>query len=433
MSDSSSFDCVVLGGGPAGSTAAALIAEAGFSTLLVEREKMPRFHVGESLMPETYWTLKRLGVLERLRQSAFPKKYSVQFVNEDGDASRPFYFHKHDPRECSQTWQVWRSEFDQILFENAAQKGADCRDRTRVLEVLFEEGAGGEPVSAERQRARGVRIQDAAGHTRKIAARVVIDATGQQSLIATRLGIRREDPHLRKSSIWTYYRGAKRDPGIDAGATIILHTKNKDSWFWVIPLPDDVTSVGVVGDVDYLWKGRGGSQPGRGEPSEVFAEELALCPALIQRLNGAQRTDSFRVAREFSYKATVPAGDGWVLVGDAYGFIDPIYSSGVYFALQSAAMAADCVVAGLRTGDTSGGQLAGWVPGFEAGATLIRQLVDAYYTNHFSFGRFIKAHPQHAAGLTDLLIGRIFHDRAGDIFDDMAPMLAEARRAPSAE
>jgi flavin-dependent dehydrogenase len=377
-------------------------------------------------------------VLDELRKSAFPKKYSVQFVNQQGDASRPFYFHKHDPRECSQTWQVWRSQFDQILFDNAAKKGADCRDQTRVLDVLFDECkhvGGNQPGgnSAANRRARGVRIQDHAGNSADVAARVVIDATGQQSLIATRLGIRREDPHLRKSSVWTYYCGAHRDSGIDEGATIILHTKNKDSWFWVIPLPDDVTSVGVVGDVDYLWKGRGKSKTGRGEPATVFAEELALCPALVTRLAGAERIDEFRVAREFSYKAEIPAGDGWVLVGDAYGFIDPIYSSGVFFALKSAEMAADCVVAGLRADDTGAAQLAGWVPQFEAGATLIRKLVEAYYTDDFSFGRFIKAHPQHSGGLTDLLIGRIFHDSAGDIFRDIDPLLAAARQTKAAD
>ncbi|NIP84492.1 MAG: FAD-dependent oxidoreductase [Planctomycetales bacterium] len=416
MPDCSTFDCIVLGGGPAGSTAAALVAEAGFSTLLVEREKVPRFHVGESLMPETYWTLQRLGVWDQLQAAGFPKKYSVQFVNQEGHASRPFYFPQHDPRECSQTWQVWRSRFDQILFENAASKGADCRDQTRVLEVLFDGGSG----AAGDRRARGVRIQDQGGKSTEIQGQVVIDATGQQSLIATRLGIRREDPRLRKASIWTYYQGARRDSGMDAGATIILHTRQKASWFWVIPLADDVTSVGVVGDVDYLLKERG-------QPDEVFAAELELCPALAQRLEGARQTEPFRVAREFSYKAEVPAGDGWVLVGDAYGFIDPIYSSGVYFALKSGEMAADCVVAGLRTGDTTARQLSRWVPHFEAGATLIRKLVEAYYTEEFSFGQFIQGHPQHAAGLTDLLIGRVFHDRAGDIFRDMDPILAEAR------
>ena len=426
MPQSNSYDCVVLGGGPAGSTVAALTAEAGIPTLLVEREKVPRFHVGESLMPEAYWTLQRLGVLDQLKKSAYPKKYSVQFVNHRGKASQPFYFHEHDDRECSQTWQVWRSEFDQILFKNAAAKGAHCMDQTRVTEVLFDDPNQPADQPAAR-RARGVRLQHSDGQTTEVASRVVIDATGQQSVIATRLGIRRENSKLRKASVWTYYRNAWRDPGIDEGATIIYQTNQKDSWFWFIPLPDHITSIGVVGDVDYLLKSRGKSKSGRGGPDVVFAEELANCPALSQRLEDAERIDDFRAAREFSYKSDVPAGDGWVLVGDAYGFIDPIYSSGVYFALKSGELAADCIVAALADNDTSAQRLSAWVPEFEAGVNRIRKLVDAYYTPTFSFGHFVKQHPEHTAGLTDLLIGRIFHDSAGDIFKDMDPMLAESR------
>ena len=405
-----SFDCIVLGGGPAGSTAAALVAEAGFRTLLLEREKMPRFHVGESLMPETYWPLKRLGVLDQLKASANPKKYSVQFVNDKGKASRPFYFNKHDPHESSQTWQVVRAEFDHMLFKNAAAKGADCRDGTRALEVLFEGD------TEEIRRAIGVRIKTENGDEHDIGSQVVIDGTGQQSLIANRLGIRRDDPNMRKSSIWTYYRGAARESGIDAGATIIMHTHDRKSWFWFIPLADDLTSIGVVGDTDTLLKGRG-------LPAEVFEEELARCDAVLSRLTNAQRTSDFHVAREFSYTTEAPAGDGWVLVGDAYAFIDPVYSSGVYFALKSGELAADCVVDGLSKGDTSAAQLGRWAADFNPAVNLVRKLVSAFYNDDFSFGKFIKSHPQHLSNLTDLLIGRIFHPEAGNIFHDMDPWI----------
>ncbi|MEE2706038.1 MAG: NAD(P)/FAD-dependent oxidoreductase, partial [Planctomycetota bacterium] len=282
------FDCIVVGGGPAGSTAAAIVAEAGFSTLLLERETMPRFHVGESLMPESYWTFERLGVLNKLKASQCPQKFSVQFVNEHGKSSRPFYFHQHDSRECSQTWQVLRSEFDKMLFDNAAEKGADCRDGVRVLDVLFADGPNGA------QKATGVKVQSPDGQPQQIDSQVVIDATGQQSLIATRLGIRRENPRLRKSAIWTYFHGVRRDPGVDQGATIILNTQGKHSWFWYIPLADDVTSLGVVGDTDYLLRGRGTA-------AEIFDEELAKCPALLQRMTNARRADEdTHVAREFS-------------------------------------------------------------------------------------------------------------------------------------
>ncbi|MDG2206543.1 MAG: NAD(P)/FAD-dependent oxidoreductase [Pirellulales bacterium] len=405
-----SFDCVVLGAGPAGTAAAALVSDAGFRTLLVERDAMPRFHVGESLMPETYWPLKRLGVLERLKTSRHTPKHSVQFINHRGQESAPFYFHQHDPRDCSQTWQVVRGDFDQMLFENAAEKGADCRDRTRVAEVLFEDDS---------QTACGVRLVDADGQTSEVTSRVVMDATGQQSIIANRLGIRRENPDMKKGAIWSYYRGARRGEGLDAGATVILHTANKDSWFWFIPLADGITSVGVVGDTSYLFAARQ-------TPEEIFARELALCPALCERLEASERVEPFRVAREFSYKSTQAAGNGWVLIGDAYGFIDPVYSSGVYFALKMGEMAADCVSEGLKSGVTTGSQLGGWSREFDAAATHMRKLVSAFYTPQFSIGKFIKAHPEHRGNLTDLLIGRVFHPEAGRIFEDMDKWLAAA-------
>lgn len=239
-------------------------------------------------------------------------------------------------------------------------------------------------------------------------------------MLANRLGLKVDYPDLKKVAIWGYYRNAQRDPGEHGGATIIMHTNEKKSWFWYIPLQDGITSIGVVGDRDYMLKGRG-------TPEDIFEDELVKCPALVDRLMNAELTSEFRVAKEFSYKTSQHAGDGWVLVGDAWGFIDPIYSSGVYFALRSGELAADAIVDGLNKGDTSGNQLGRWLEDFHCGTTLIRKLVDAYYTNEFSFGRFMKAHPEHKGNLTDLLIGRIFYDGAGKIFEDMEPELAAAK------
>ncbi len=415
------YDVVVIGGGPAGSTVAALTAEKqvtdggnkrDLNVLLLEREKMPRFHVGESLMPETYWTFQRLGVLEKMQQSEFVKKYSVQFVTGSGKESQPFYFNEHDPRECSQTWQVERAKFDHMLFENAAEKGADCYDGVRVREMLVDDNGA----------ARGVKIsveENGERVTREISARCVVDASGQQALVATHMGLRRDNPKLKKAAIWGYFRNAERDPGQHGGATIIMHTVSKNAWFWYIPLSDGITSVGLVSDNDYLLKGRG-------TPEEVYNEELADCPGLQQRLMNAEFTGKHHVAKEFSYTTTQQAGQGWVLVGDAFGFIDPIYSSGVYFALKSGELAADAICEGFENNDLSGQQLGKWSDDFKAGSHWLRKLVDVYYTNAFSFGRFMKDHPEHQGGLTDLLIGRVFHDKAGNIFDDMDPEVEKA-------
>lgn len=403
-----SYDAVVIGAGPAGSAAAGYIAQSGFSTLLVEREAFPRFHVGESLMPECYWPLQRLGLIERMKASSFVPKKSVQFVTASGKESQPFYFTQHDPRECSTTWQVERADFDKMLFDRAAELGVDCVDQTRVLDVLMDEN----------QAAHGVRIRTRSGDPVQIASRVVVDATGQSSLIANKLGLRQHLPGLKKAAIWGYYRNAWRDEGDNAGATVILHTENKDSWFWFIPLSNQITSIGCVGDNDYILKTDLDTE-------QRYQVELQRCPGLQERLRSAQRVGKLHVAKEYSYWTTQHAGSGWVLIGDAFGFIDPIYSSGVYFALVMADKASDAVIDGLRTNDLSANQLSSWCDEFKQGAQWIRKLVEAFYTKDFSFGKFMGQHPEYQGNLTDLLIGRIFYDGAGSIFESLDSCLID--------
>src|SRR6266446_9970943 len=176
-------DVVVIGGGPAGSTCSTLLAQQGVGVELYERERFPRFHIGESLIPETYWVLKRLNMLPKMQRSHFVKKYSVQFVGSSGRLSAPFYFWDNKPHECSQTWQVVRSEFDQMLLENAREHGAIAHEGVRVLDVLF-----------EGDRAVGVTIKEVDGKRRDVRAKVVVDASGQAGLIQNRLRLRVWDP-----------------------------------------------------------------------------------------------------------------------------------------------------------------------------------------------------------------------------------------------
>jgi flavin-dependent dehydrogenase len=408
----SAYDCVVIGAGPAGGSAASITAEAGLSTLLIEREQVPRFHVGESLMPETYWPLQRLGLTDRVRSAGWQVKKSVQFVTHRGTESAPFFFREHDDRECSNTWQVERSEFDKMLFDRAAELGADCRDETRLTDVLFD----------DRGTARGVVVKTREGESQSIDCRVVIDATGQQSFIANKLNLKEVNPDLKKAAIWGYYRDALRGEGDHEGATIILQTEAKESWFWFIPLSRGITSIGCVGDNDYLLKGRG-------TPEQTFEEELTKCPGLAPRLGHAIRLGEVKTAKEFSYMTKQHAGDGWVLVGDAFGFIDPVYSSGVYFALDMGVRAGDAVVQGFKENDLSGQRLSVWADDFKEGAKWVRKLVHAFYTNEFSIGRFMKEHPEHRGTLTDLLIGRVFKESAGQMFDDMEKSIRQAKMA----
>ena len=404
------YDVVVIGGGPAGGSAAATVAEAGFETLLIEREAMPRFHVGESLMPEVYWPLQRLGLTERVKRAGWQAKKSVQFVTHNGRESEPFFFSQHDDRECSTTWQVERSEFDKMVFDRAAELGADCFDRTRLMDVIFDESG----------KATAVVVRDSSGVEHTIEAKVVMDGSGQQSFIANKLGLKEINPDLKKAAIWTYFRGAVRGEGDNEGATIILQTKTKNSWFWFIPLSRGITSIGCVGDNEYMLKGRG-------KPEQVFDEELTRCPGLAHRLENATRLGEIKATKEFSYMSKQSSGDGWVLVGDAFGFIDPVYSSGVYFALEMGIRAGDAVVEGLRKDDVSAEQLGAWAESFREGASCLRKLVHAFYTKEFSIGRFMKEYPEHRGNVTDLLIGRIFHEGAGRMFGDMDRSIAKAK------
>ncbi len=405
-----SYDCVVVGGGPAGSTTAAIVAQGGLSTLLVERDAFPRFHIGESLMPETYWPLQRLGLCDRVRESGWQAKKSVQFVTHLGNSSEPFFFREHDSRECSTTWQVERSEFDKMLFDRAAELGAECHDQTRLIDVRLD---GDGKVS-------GVVVKDSAGATHEIACKVLVDGTGQQTFMANKLGLKEVNADLKKAAIWGYWKDAVRGEGDNEGATIILHTESKDAWFWFIPLSRGITSIGVVSDNDYLLKGRG-------KPEEVYYEELERCRGLKPRLEMATRLGDIRTAKEFSYMTRQHAGDGWVLVGDAFGFIDPVYSSGVYFALDMGVRAGDAIVEGFRNNDLSAQQLGKWTDDFKQGANWVRKLVHAFYNKEFSIGRFMKEYPHHRGSLTDLLIGRVFSDQAGPLFKDMDDSIEQAK------
>jgi flavin-dependent dehydrogenase len=401
-------DVVVIGGGPAGSTASTLIAQKGYHVRLFERERFPRFHIGESLIPRTYWVLRRLGMLDKMKGSHFVKKYSVQFVNQHGKLSEPFYFLDHNPHESSQTWQVLRSQFDQLLLDNAREQGVQVHEGVRVLDVLF-----------DGERAVGVRVQDESGAEQVVRARVVVDASGQGSLIMSRLGLRDWDPVLKKAALWTYWKGAQRDTGRDEGATLVIQVQGKQGWFWYIPLHDDVISVGVVADYGYLFKSRAGK-----DHETIYFEEVARCPGLQPRIASAERVAPFRAAKEYSYRSRKAAGDGWVLVGDAFGFLDPLYSSGVLLALTSGQMAADAVTEGLARGDTSAAQLGKWEADFVRGMDRMRRLVCAYYDG-FSFGRFVARHPHLKGLLTDLLIGDLFKDSVDAVWEPMAAMRAE--------
>ncbi len=385
-------DAIVVGGGPAGATTATVLAQHGHQVLLLERDQFPRYHIGESLMPYTWFTFERLGVLDWFAKSACPHKHSVQFVSTSGQVSQPFYFFQTIKHECATTWQVRRSDFDQMMLDNARKKGVEVRHGVAVRDVVRDGG-----------RVVGVRADTGDGQAETIHAKVVVDATGRDALLASKLGWKTRDPDLDKIAIFTYFKGGKRDPGLDAGATTVAYIADK-GWFWYIPLLDDTVSVGVVAEADYLYRDTR-------DPEEIFRREAAACRWIKDHLEPGTYIGPMRVTGEFSYQAERVSGDGFCLVGDAFSFLDPVFSTGVFLALKSGEMAADAIHADLGRGaSVTAATFEQYDKDLRWALGQFRQLVLSFYNNTFNFSTFIREYPDLHARLVDALVGNVFAD-----------------------
>ena len=393
-----------MGGGPAGSSVAGMLAREGRKVILFEKEIFPRHHIGESLMTDTYWTFRRLGLLEKLRESPFVRKYSVQFANAAGKESRPFYFFEAVHHESAVTWQVTRSEFDHLLINHAAEQGVVTHQGVLVREVLF-----------EGDRAVGVEVQMQDGTLEKFFAKVTVDATGQRAMLSNKFRWRVRDPNLKKAVIYSYYKGAHREPDLNGGATLVLRTEpGSGGWFWYIPLENDITSVGIVADPDYLLKGRGQ------DLAKILTEEIEKCEPCRKRVGDGRRVDKVYSILDYSYRSKHNSGNGFIIIGDAYGFLDPIYSSGVLLALKMAELAADAIHDAFNHDDFSAERLGQYQAKLDRGIESMRKLVYAFYNDGFSFSGFLRKYPEERVHIINLLIGDVFREGVDSVYGPMS-------------
>ena len=320
-------DVAVIGGGPAGSTAATLLAKKGYKVIALEKERHPRFHIGESLLPMNLPVFERMGVLDKVRaMGVFKPGADFEADNERGYNN--FAFARAIGASPPHAYQVWRQDFDKMLYDHARESGADAREGHEVLKV-------------EQNDVRDTRLEVRAGDGRiyNIQARYLIDASGRDAFLSSKKKLRRKNNEHQSAAIFGHFRGAQPRPGEDAGNISIYRFEH--GWMWMIPLPNGVMSIGAVCRPEYL-------KLRKGRTVEYLLETLRKNDALKRRIEHAELLGEVRVTGNYSYDSTRMGGLGWVLVGDAFAFLDPVFSSGVYLAMSGAEQAAAVVDAALR-------------------------------------------------------------------------------------
>jgi flavin-dependent dehydrogenase len=356
-----SWDLAVIGGGPGGATAAALGARAGLRVACFERERFPRFHVGESLLPANVPLFERLGVLHTLEAEGFLRKYGAAFIDDTEGRRRVVEF-RRERGLADHAFNVPRADFDRILLEHAQKQGATVLQGARVEQVAA--GPGGVRLD--------VRQDD--GRMQPVEAAFVVDATGRDAIMAARLGRREPMPDLGKAALYAHFRGGDRWPGRTEGYIRIVLFEH--GWFWWIPFAGDLTSVGCVLHRRVV-KDRAGTV------EALFEAMIDACPSVRGWLGRATRATPVHAEANFSYRTAPAAGDRFVAIGDAVTFVDPIFSTGVFIAMQSAELAVGAIVDLLRDGDFRTARLERYRARVARGTALFFDLIGRYYDPAF--------------------------------------------------
>jgi flavin-dependent dehydrogenase len=323
------YDVAIIGGGPAGSTAATLLSKAGRRVIVLEREKFPRFHIGESLLPFSMQTFTRLGLQEKLR-AHFVEKFGGEIAEAGGEKAAKFYFKDGFASRTDRSYQVTRSKFDKMLLDHAGEAGAEICEGTSVDDVTFDDDGVTLHISGDK--AAGVSDPGYRKVGCELRAKYLIDASGRNSVIGNKFKLKKSYQHLQKLSLFAHYEGLEREAGIDATLTRMVRTL--DSWFWLIPLENDRTSIGIVLEAaDFKKSGL--------SAEEFFERAIAEQPLVRNRIGDGRRVSQVYTAADFSYRSQKLTSDRWLLAGDAAGFIDPVFSSGVFLAVLAGEQAAD--------------------------------------------------------------------------------------------
>ncbi|MFL6518759.1 MAG: NAD(P)/FAD-dependent oxidoreductase [Chthoniobacterales bacterium] len=366
------YDVAIIGGGPAGSVAAALLARAGRRVVVLERDKFPRFHIGESLLPFSMQAFTRLGLHEKFARAGFMEKFGGEMYGACGEDGVKFYFEDGFRSQTDRSYQVTRADFDKVLLDHAAESGAEVREETGVESIEFSENSA--TLSISRRDELPLVPGRAEARPSEISARYVIDASGRNSILSAKFKLKKNYEHLQKISIFAHYDGMVRAEGRDG--TLTRMVRAVDRWFWVIPLSATRTSVGVVLD--------GGLFKQSGLNAEEFLQQaIEEQPLLMQQMRDAERVTPVRTAADFSYRSTQLTGARWMLAGDAAGFIDPVFSSGVFLAVLGGEQAADVLHEVLDHPKKRRKLFARYERNINKAMDVYLRFVDAWYSKEF--------------------------------------------------